>query len=44
MKPLQTVMDNMKIYDFVKLDKNRILVISMQYGVRVIVIDLKRRS
>ncbi len=44
MKPLQTVLDNMKIYDFVKLDKDRVMIITMQAGVRVLVVDLKRRA
>ena len=44
MKPMQTLLDNMKIYDFIKLDKNRVLIITMQQGVKVLIFDLKRRS
>jgi len=41
---MQTLLDNMKIYDFIKLDKNRVLIITMQQGVKVLIFDLKRRS
>jgi hypothetical protein len=44
MKEMQTVLANTKIYDFMQLDKNRVLIITMQNGVRVLIVDLKRRA
>jgi hypothetical protein len=37
-------MENTKIYDFMQIDKNRVLIITMQHGVKVMMVDLKRRA
>jgi hypothetical protein len=36
-------MENCKIYDMVKLSKTRVMVITMHSGVRVYMIDLKKK-
>jgi hypothetical protein len=43
-KPLFTVMDSVKIYDVQMISKTKLIVTTMHCGVKVYLIDLKKRT
>ncbi len=43
-KPIFTLFDNAKIYDIQLISKTKILVTTMHFGVKLYMIDLKKRS